>query len=279
MSQAAAHVAPTRAVSIGLMGTTPAATLRSLAPRIERLGFDALWLNDVPGGDSLDGLRVAASVTSSLRLATGVIPIDRRPADSLDLHGLPVERLDLGIGSGGAERPVAAVRDAIDLLRDRTEANLVVGALGPRMRRLAAQAGDGVLLNWLTPDAAAAAMRDLAADAAAAAHDPGDEASPDRVRRVRGILYVRTIVDEAARPMLVAEAAKYDAFPSYAANFDRLGFRAIDSTVDGAAALAAYDRTEDALDEVVLRAITPGSTLAELESFVERAASWLAERA
>ncbi|KQM80839.1 LLM class flavin-dependent oxidoreductase [Agromyces sp. Leaf222] len=251
-------------ISIGLMGTTPADTLRALAPRVERLGFASLWLNDVPGGDSLAGLRVAASVTSTLRLATGVIPMDRRPAASLDLDGLPIERTSLGIGSGGADRPLAAVRDAIAELRERTEASIVVGALGPRMRRLAAEEADGVLLNWLTPDAAAAAMRDLAADAAG--------------RPVRGVLYVRTIVDEAARPMLVAESSKYDAFPAYSANFDRLGFRAIESTIDDAAELAAYGEPADALDEVVLRAITPGSTPAELESFVERAAQWIADR-
>ena len=51
------------AVSIGIIGTTRAEVVRALAPRIERLGFSALWINDVPGGDSLDGLRVAASAT------------------------------------------------------------------------------------------------------------------------------------------------------------------------------------------------------------------------
>ncbi|GAA1967519.1 LLM class flavin-dependent oxidoreductase [Agromyces allii] len=264
----AAHVSPARiaqAVSIGLMGTTSPETLLALAPRIERLGFDALWLNDVPGGDSLAALRVAASVTSTLRLATGVIPVDRRPVDSLDLAGLPIERTSIGIGSGGAASPLAAVRDAIAGLRERTDASIVVGALGPRMRRLAAEVADGVLLNWLTPDAAATAMRELAADAAG--------------RSVRGVLYVRTIVDEAARPTLVAESAKYDAFPAYSANFDRLGFPAIDSTIDDASGLAAYAQASEPLDEIVLRAITPGSTLAELESFVEHAAAWLAELA
>ncbi|MFF2372486.1 LLM class flavin-dependent oxidoreductase [Agromyces sp. NPDC058110] len=248
------------AVSIGLMGTTPPETLAALAPRIERLGFAGLWLNDVPGGDSLDGLRVAASVTSTLRLATGVIPIDRRPAASLDLDGLPAERTAIGIGSGRADRPVASVGEAVARLRERTRAELVVGALGPRMRRLAAEEADGVLLNWLTPDAASVAMRELAADAAG--------------RRVRGVLYARTIVDEAARPVLVAEASAYDAYPAYAANFDRLGFRAIDSTIDRSGRLADYASASEPVDELVLRAITPGSTLGEFESFVERAAVW-----
>ena len=138
-------------LSIGLTGTTDADTIRALAPRIERLGFSALWLNDVPGGDSLEGLRIAAAATGTLRLATGVIPLDRRPADSLDLAGLPVDRTTIGIGSGGAPHPLALVRDGIATLREATEAAIVVGALGPRMRRLAAEQADGVLYNWLTP--------------------------------------------------------------------------------------------------------------------------------
>ncbi len=69
----------TALVSIGLPGVTAHETLRALAPRIERLGFHALWLNDSADGDSLDGLRIAAAHTTTLALGAGVIPLDRRP--------------------------------------------------------------------------------------------------------------------------------------------------------------------------------------------------------
>ena len=58
--------------------------------------------------------------------------------------------------------------------------------------------------------------------------------------------------------------------PTYAANFERLGIRPTDATVTDAAGLAAFD----AVDEVVLRAITPTNSLDELERFVEEAARW-----
>jgi alkanesulfonate monooxygenase SsuD/methylene tetrahydromethanopterin reductase-like flavin-dependent oxidoreductase (luciferase family) len=244
------------AVSIGLMGTTDAGVIRSLAPRLERLGFSSLWLNDVPGGDSLAGLRQAASVTEQLGLATGVIPIDRRPAADLDLDGLPPERTTIGIGSGGARHPLALVEDGIATLRQATDASIVVGALGPRMRRLATERADGVLFNWLTPDAAAEAASELRAAAGA--------------RDVRSVLYVRTIAEPDARPVLEQEAARYARIPSYAANFARLGIRSIDATLDHAAGLRAYD----VVDEIVLRAVTVTGSLGELERFVEETARW-----
>ena len=244
------------AVSIGITGRTDAATVRTLAALIERLGFHALWINDIPGGDSLAGLRIAADATTTLGLATGVIPLDRRPVDTLDLRGLPADRTVLGIGSGGARHPLALVRDGIAALRQATDAAVVVGALGPRMRRLAAEEADGVLLNWLTPDVAAEATAELRRDAGA--------------RTARSILYVRTIAEEAARPALEAEAARYETVPSYAANFERAGIQAIDATVDDAARLGAFD----VVDEVVLRAITPTGSLAELARFAETTARW-----
>ncbi|WP_173921406.1 LLM class flavin-dependent oxidoreductase [Agromyces sp. Marseille-P2726] len=254
------------AVSIGIICTTPPEVVRALAPRIERLGFSTLWINDLPQADSLVGLRAAAAVTQTLGLATGVIPLDRRPADALDLGGLPAERLTLGIGSGRARHPLRLVEHGIEALRTRTEARVVVGALGPRMRRLAAERSDGVLLNWLTPDAARKATTELHETAAAASvPEPGP----------RAVLYVRTIVEPAARPVLEREAAVYEAVPSYAANFERLRMRAMDATLTDAAGLASFD----VVDELVLRAITPANSLAELERFVEETARWRSEMA
>lgn len=244
------------AVSIGLSGRTDTRDIRSLAPRIERLGFDRLWLSDIPHGDSLAGLRVAAEATETLGLATGVIPLDRRPAESLDLTVLPAERTTFGIGSGGARHPLRLIERGIETLRRATDAPIVVGALGPRMRRLAARRADGVVFNWLTPDAAASATSELRSAA-------GE-------RSVRGVLYVRTIAEPGARSALEREADRYASVPSYAANFERLGIRAIDATIDDAARLGDFD----AVDEIVLRAITPTGSLAELERFVEEVAHW-----
>ncbi len=68
------------------------------------------------------------------------------------------------------------------------------------MRRLAVTASDGVLLNWLTPRAAA--------DQTAALH----EIAPD----ARVALYVRWALEPAARARLDDVASRYDQAPGYA---------------------------------------------------------------
>lgn len=254
-------------VSIGVAGALGPDAVAALAPHVERHGFAALWVNDTPGGDAIAALAAAGAVTSHLRLAAGVVPVDRRPATDILAavrgSGVPEARLTLGIGSGGERRhPLGLVREAIRVLRKGTAAAVVVGALGPRMRALAAESADGVLLNWVTPAAAAEQ-----AAAVRAVHTPA----------ARVIAYVRTIADEAARPALEAESARYGAIPAYAANLARMGVRAIDTTLpppgaDLAAGIVAYRRV---VDEVVLRAITPTGSVDELVRFVETAAERL----
>ncbi|MFX7845487.1 hypothetical protein ABTK14_24820, partial [Acinetobacter baumannii] len=69
---------------------------------------------------------------------------------------LPLDRLTLGIGSGIAkEGALARVGDALDVLHAAGVPRVLVGALGPRMRRLAVERAEGVLLNWVPPTEAA----------------------------------------------------------------------------------------------------------------------------
>ncbi|CAN5346384.1 hypothetical protein BH11ACT4_BH11ACT4_16160 [soil metagenome] len=242
-------------VSIGLVGATPHDVLRTLGPQIEAAGFRGLWLNDGPDGDSISGLRAVAEVTTTLRLSTGVIPLDRRSAPEIlaDLHGLPLDRVAIGVGSGGPKNALARVAEAVEILRP--EVTVLVGALGPKMRALGAAKADGILLSWLTPDDARDAMADLRRDAAGNA--------------ARGVLYARTAVDTASLPVLRAEADRYASYPQYAANFERLGLDPIDAAIDGTAGLSArVDEYAAIVDELVLRAITEDATLATYQRFI-----------
>ena len=83
---------------------------------------------------------------------------------------------------------------------------------------------------------------------------------------------MRTALDPAARSRLEEETDRYAGFPNYAANFARLDIAAADTvlTPDGfATGIRDY---RDAVDEVVLRAITPGDDVADYAAFIEQAA-------
>lgn len=253
-------------LSIGVPGALGPDAIATLAPAVEAAGFAALWVNDTPEGDSLVGLAAAASVTSSLRLATGVIPVDRRPArailDAVERLDLPVDRLTLGIGSGaGVRGALDRVAAAVEELQRGTSSEVVVGALGPRMRRLGVERAGGVLLSWLP---------------LAAAEEQAAEAHASR-GRARAVLYTRTVVHDDARPALESEAAGYETFSTYAAHFARLGVCAIDTTLPrpGEDLRAGIDAYRAGVDELVLRAITPHGTARQLRDFVARASSLL----
>ena len=82
-------------------------------------------------------------------------------------------------------------------------------------------------------------------------------------------LYVRTALDAAASPRLAEETARYASFPNYAANFERMGVAASETVIDGVDALRErLPRYLAAVDEVVLRAITPDDSLEAYEAFV-----------
>ncbi|WP_109210802.1 MULTISPECIES: LLM class flavin-dependent oxidoreductase [Microbacterium] len=250
-------------LSLGIAAAAGSELAARIAPAAEAAGLHALWVNDTPGHDALKLLHAAAGATERLGLATGVLPVDRRTPDDIltAASGLPSERLMLGIGSGqlkhgGLER----VTDAATALRERGDARVVVGALGPRMRRLAATASDGLLLSWLTPG--------IAAEQARKAHEIAQAAHV--------ALYVRTATDPAAKDALGDEVRRYAGYPAYAANFGRLRIDAADTVIRPGEVrdrIAAY---RAAADEVVLRAITPSGSVDDHLRLIEAIAESLA---
>ena len=237
----------------GVAGALDHAIVGPLAAEVERLGYATFWTNDTPFGDGLAGLAVAAANTSRIRLAVGVIPVDRSPAERIIGRvaelGLPIDRLLVGIGAGGTKvGSLEMVRNAAVTLR-AAELKTAIAALGPRMVALTGEVADAALFNWQTPAAAA--------DMAAIVARSGD-------RDVEPIGYVRVGFGPGSAQRLVEEADRYAAIPAYAAHFARYGVKAIDTCVQGDdhatidRGLSAFD---DSLSEVVARAITGEETL------------------
>ena len=250
----------------GVAGSLPLDLIRVIVRDAEAAGYTTLWVNDVPRGDGLAALAVAAAVTSRISLAVGVIALDRRPASSIiaDLSrlNLPNDRLVLGVGAGSSPGGLDRVRAGVNAIKAETSSRVVVGALGPRMVDLAATVADGVLLNWLTPDWARQSAR-------AAGHASARAGRPAPF--VAG--YVRTALGAAAQTRLADEAARYERFPSYAAHFGRMGVSAFDTAVVGSSTEEIRTRLDQyaEFDELVVRAITADETRGSYMALMEAA--------
>jgi alkanesulfonate monooxygenase SsuD/methylene tetrahydromethanopterin reductase-like flavin-dependent oxidoreductase (luciferase family) len=230
----------------GVAGALDHDIIRHVAAEVERLGYASFWTNDTPNGDGLAALREAAESTGAIGLGVGVDRVDpERIAERVAELQLPRERLLIGIGAGGRKQgSLELVRQACRVLGEQGIAT-AVGALGPKMVQLSAEEADGVLLNWLTPGAAARSADDFRRHA--------------RNRSPRAIAYVRVAFGDGALKRLESEALRYESFPQYAAHFERMGVRAIDTCVEGptpAAVQAGLSTFAEGVDEIVVRAIT-----------------------
>ncbi|MGD9793497.1 MAG: hypothetical protein AB7V43_08435, partial [Acidimicrobiia bacterium] len=106
------------------------------------------------------------------------------------------------------DRPIEYMRTVIRQLRRNSDGQMAFGnnwpvslaALGPKMVDVAVEEASGVVLNWLTPAAAATAVQRCLAHSG----DP-----------TRAILYVRLMSTDAARQ----DAIAYDALANYHRHF------------------------------------------------------------
>jgi alkanesulfonate monooxygenase SsuD/methylene tetrahydromethanopterin reductase-like flavin-dependent oxidoreductase (luciferase family) len=259
-----------RPLGFGVSAGLGADVLVPLALEVERLGYGSFWANDLgrPENDGLADLAIVHGAAPSLELGVGVMPLDRRTpraiVDEVRRLGLPIDRLALGVGSGGAAESLRVVREGINELRELLpDGRIYAAALGPKMCRLGGELADGVLLNWKVPERIPAARAEIAAGAVEAGR------SPESVD-VRA--YVRAAVGPGARERLGAEAQRYNTTPAYgraftAMNvaFDRVGVAGADLPGQ----LAPYQAV---LDGVVVRALPPGRDLAEFLAIARAAA-------
>jgi probable F420-dependent oxidoreductase len=169
----------------GLTIPFPAVSLADhpdLVRRAEAAGYDDLWTGETNGPDGFTPLALAAAVTSTMRLGTGIVNPYTRGIPVLAQHAAALAdasggRFVLGLGSSSnviVERwngvpfvkPLSKVREAVEALRpilagDRGpggfkletkpahEIPIVLAALRGKMLGLAAEVGDGAFTNWL----------------------------------------------------------------------------------------------------------------------------------
>lgn len=255
-------------LGFGVTSTIDLDLVQRIARPVEEAGCTFFWSNDIPGGSSFDVLAAAAGMTREISLANGVVPIERVPPAEwpgrIEKAGLLGDRFWPGIGSGGIKHPIDQMRAAIDEIREGTGRPVVIGALRTNMRRLAAERADGVLLNWLTPEAAASRRDEMRTVREAAGND----------RPFMTAAFIRVAIGDDAIARLHHEADKYQGFPSYGKHFEEMGVGAFETAIAAQSPEEAADGLLpflDALDHAVLRCVVGEESEAAYLQLVEAA--------
>jgi alkanesulfonate monooxygenase SsuD/methylene tetrahydromethanopterin reductase-like flavin-dependent oxidoreductase (luciferase family) len=224
-----------------------------LAREVERLGFSTLWTNDIPKASGLATARYIADASSGIRVGVGVLPCDRNPAprvaSEVRSRELPLGRMVLGLGAGSSRRPIQAVRSSVNDLRREfgEELKIGVGAMGPRMCRLAGEVADLVLLNWMVPERVSWAQHHIKDGSS----DAGRPQSPEVVG------YVRVAMGKGAIERIRSEAERYYAMPAYGRHFEAMGeeLASVGINADDEDLHSRLTAYAEVLDEVVIRAL------------------------
>jgi 5,10-methylenetetrahydromethanopterin reductase len=236
--------------SLRLNNDLPAQRFVRLAVVAEEAGFDQIWIsNDLFWRSAPVLLAAAAGATSRIALGAGVFnPVSMHPAEiamaAASLHELSGGRFRLGLGAGAdeflewaglpVEPPLTRTRRALMELRAllsgespsgwRAEGHLrtgpapvpiYVGAMGPRMLKLAGELADGALPLLFPPEhyPTAAAQVGEGARRAGRAPDSLDVAAcvwcsidPDAARARRALAEKIAYYGASFSPYLLARA-------------------------------------------------------------------------
>src|SRR5215468_5910866 len=195
--------------------------IAAAAREAEALGYTSFWVNHPGPFDGLGSVGVAARESRRIGLGIGVIPLHTRGPQSIiegvRTHALPLDRLWLGVGSPNP-KSLDRVREGVAALRRDLRTKIVVAALGPKMCRLAGEIADGVLFNWITPEHARLSAGWVQEGATAA-----------KRKAPTLYAYVRLALGAKGGDKLGEEGSRYATIPAYAAHFERMGVKPVDT--------------------------------------------------
>jgi F420-dependent oxidoreductase-like protein len=271
----------------------------------ERLGYDAAYVTHLAARDSLTVLAAYASATERIRLGSGVMPIySRTPvvtAQSIaTVDELSGGRAVLGLGAAHKvtvegwfgqplEKPVRDMREYVGIVRailrgeappegerfhstfrfmgyePRPDLPVYIGALSPRMLRLAGELADGVVLWLCNPDY----VRDVVVPEVA----KGRERAGRSLEGFDVVAAVPTGVTddpEAARARLRGDLIPYFSLPFYRAMLERSGFGEDIAGFDEGMARNDTEAAVGAISDRFLETLTAIGSAEEAEASVRR---------
>lgn len=226
----------------------PASAIGKIAAAAEKYGVTHLFLPETgvlgldSGRDPFISAVAALHQTETMRVGPGIASTPIRVSRLMGLQSVAINeqsggRFILGIGvshqgaleSKGLPYPERAMEHLSSYTAELRQLSatapygagfpVMIGALGPKMSALAARESDGIILNWLTVDAARTTTEALRAHAADAGNDDFST-----------VLFVRTGPADAVE----FDARNYhDNLPNYARHFAGQGLDTVESVVAG----------------------------------------------
>jgi F420-dependent oxidoreductase-like protein len=222
----------------------------------ERAGFQSVWIANIFGMDAMTLAAVAGRETSRIEIGTAVVPTHSRhplyaAQQALTTQAACGGRFVLGLGPShqlvienmlglSFARPARHVEEYLRVVTDLTRTGktafagelyrvnaslkvacgapppVLIGALGPRMRRIAGAIGDGTI-TWMT------GRRTLAEQVIPGVRAAARDAGRSEPRIVAGIPVVLTKDPAGARETASKTFSLYGTLPSYRAMLDAEG--------------------------------------------------------
>ena len=273
--------------------------------RADAQGYDATYVTHLAARDSLTVLMAYAAATENIKLGTGVLPIySRSPVATAQIAATIDEysggRMVLGLGVShevtvtnwyGTEldRPLKAMREYVGIVRacccgedppegeifrsrfrfmgyqPRPDLPIYVGALSPRMLRLAGEIADGAMLWLCNPDY----VRNVVVPEVRAGRERAG-LPMEGFDVVAAVPAAVTDDREAAYETMRADLLTYWSLPFYRAMIDRSGFGEDIARFDEAMQAGDVDRAKQAISDRFLDDLTAIGTPDEVRAGVQR---------
>jgi probable F420-dependent oxidoreductase len=243
-------------LGIGFPGGLPLRDAVDVVVEAERMGYTECWTSEVAGHDAFTPLAAVAARTTTIGLGTAVVPAATRPPAVLAMTAATLQELSggrfrLGLGSSTPAivsrwmglpfpPPLERMRETVSTVRAMTDGEKVVihgktlsvdgfrldmppqpmsvyvGALGPRMTRLAGEISDGLVLTMSSPRFIPQMLADFNAGAERAGRNHGG---------LNVVLSVPVVCDEPDAVDLVRDSvAAYGVLDLYNRYLARQGF-------------------------------------------------------
>jgi F420-dependent oxidoreductase-like protein len=243
-------------IGVSDAGGTPLETLLGQIEAAEAAGFQAVWIPNIFGADAMTVCALAGSRTARIEVATAVVPtFSRHPLycaqQALTTQAALGGRFVLGLGPShkivienmlglSYEHPARHVREYVTVVKGLVAGGpvkfegetyrvngtltvagaapppILIGALGPRMRRIAGEIADGTI-TWMT------GTRALAEEVIPGVRGAAKAAGKPAPRIVAGLPIALTRDPEGARRRAGEMFALYGQLPSYRAMLDLEG--------------------------------------------------------